>query len=521
MKEAQINTLIVDDEPIIRNGIKNILDWKKAGVDGIYTAGSGEEALELAREVNIDILVTDIRMGTMTGLDLIREFKKDNPRLKSIIITAYDDFDYVQEGLRLHADDFLIKPIDENEIFEKIRELAEQAYDERRSRNEELLSRRVLGSKSQQKSEKLMRELLREKENASRKVGEIREIYEQYEEQEVRLLMLHSFQDQPFSEEDLQFYRYSIFDFCLNNIDCVEKGISFHDEKGYICIAYFCEEETPEDVVSIQDFMNLLCTELEVRAEIAVGQRVHSLEELAASYHDAYVQVQENLISTAAYGKNLLFQESSDKERLYWDVISEIERYILVETENPERIQHIFDTYCRMVEAYDVPDETVRLSSYKLLTMLYYGKAGAKDTPLNIGEYLQTISNAGREEILRITNEIFGSICQYQPEESSLAIEKTLAYIDDHLNEKLSVTELANLQYLSPAHFSRMFKKATGEGCNEYIVRRKMEKAAFLLKTTHLKISEIASQIGYEDSNYFSLSFKKYFGKNPTEYRMG
>lgn len=98
-------------------------------------------------------------------------------------------------------------------------------------------------------------------------------------------------------------------------------------------------------------------------------------------------------------------------------------------------------------------------------------------------------------------------------------ISKVRKYIDEHLEEELSVASLASRFYITPNYFSKLFKKVMGEGCNEYIVRKRIEKARFLLETTNFRNGKIAMMVGYRDINYFSLAFKKHTGYSPTSYR--
>ncbi|WP_394911108.1 helix-turn-helix domain-containing protein [uncultured Robinsoniella sp.] len=98
-------------------------------------------------------------------------------------------------------------------------------------------------------------------------------------------------------------------------------------------------------------------------------------------------------------------------------------------------------------------------------------------------------------------------------------VSKAKKYIDQYLGEELSVANIAADLYITPNYFSRLFKKVCGEGCNEYIVRKRIEKAKFLLETSNMKTGKIAMLVGYRDTNYFSLAFKKHAGVSPTKYR--
>ena len=122
--------LIVDDEKMIRMGMKNAIDWKKLGVDDVFTAASGNEALKILKEEGPEIMVTDIQMTEMTGLELIKAARESVPELRVIVLTGFDNFEYARESLRLQVQDFFLKPIDEDDLFnaieKQIKELKEQ-----------------------------------------------------------------------------------------------------------------------------------------------------------------------------------------------------------------------------------------------------------------------------------------------------------------------------------------------------------------------------------------------------------
>lgn len=106
-----------------------------------------------------------------------------------------------------------------------------------------------------------------------------------------------------------------------------------------------------------------------------------------------------------------------------------------------------------------------------------------------------------------------------EEEDANEMISSIKRYIKMHLAEEINVSKLSEIFYLSPNYFSRIFKKTSGEGCNEYIVRKRMEKAKILLETTNIKVVRIAADVGYKDTNYFSLTFKKNIGVSPLQYR--
>ena len=131
----------------------------------------------------------------------------------------------------------------------------------------------------------------------------------------------------------------------------------------------------------------------------------------------------------------------------------------------------------------------------------------------------KSLSSAGKEEACEITRMFIEQLIGKDEENVHYTISNARHYIDEHLAEDISVSSIAESLYITPNYFSRLFKRITGEGCNEYIVRKRIEKAKSLLETTSIKTGKIAMMVGYRDTNYFSLAFKKHTGKSPTKYR--
>ena len=129
------------------------------------------------------------------------------------------------------------------------------------------------------------------------------------------------------------------------------------------------------------------------------------------------------------------------------------------------------------------------------------------------------LMSASKEEACEVTRMFISQLLGQGEENVHDIITKAKHYIDEHLAEDLSVSSIAASLYITPNYFSRLFKRVMKEGCNEYSVRKRIEKAKSLLETTSLKTGKIAMMVGYRDTNYFSLAFKKHTGKSPTKYR--
>ena len=185
--------LIVDDEKIIRMGMKKVIAWDKAGVDEVFTAGSGQEALEVLREQKIHIMITDIQMGSMSGLDLIKIVNEQYPDIRIIVLTGYDEFEYAHKCLKMDVEDFLLKPVDEDDMTELIKRQTESLDAQQKQKKLAGVMRRIIGSNEQDQLNQMMSHLVRNQDKAVLTAEKICRTY-QYDLQQtmqIAVLMPH------------------------------------------------------------------------------------------------------------------------------------------------------------------------------------------------------------------------------------------------------------------------------------------------------------------------------------------
>lgn len=175
----------------------------------------------------------------------------------------------------------------------------------------------------------------------------------------------------------------------------------------------------------------------------------------------------------------------------------------------------------RLALLSSLDDEVSRRLCFEIASTLYYTylsyQKSSVDNKLNL--YITALLTTRGEDIYSYTEEFIRAYVENKDKQVHNIIKSAKVYISEHISDELSVADLANRFYVTPNYFSRLFKKVEGEGCNEYIVRMRIEKAMSLLETTNFKTGKIASMVGYHDNNYFSLSFKKVTGMSPTCYR--
>ena len=182
--------LIVDDEKMIRMGIKNTMPWEQMQIAEVYTASSAKEAAALIREHQPQIMITDISMAEMSGLELVEQIREQDADMRVIVLTGYDRFEYARQALQLQVHDFLLKPIDEMELQKSI--LAQVDWLESRRIKEEnsRTKSRAQGVRQQMEMEEFMRSLVQGREDCLERASVFRKEYP-FEDSQTRSFKLH------------------------------------------------------------------------------------------------------------------------------------------------------------------------------------------------------------------------------------------------------------------------------------------------------------------------------------------
>ena len=281
--------LIVDDEKMIRMGMSKGLPWEELKVSEVYQAGSAPEALEIIKEKQPDILITDINMPEMTGLELIQRANELQADMKIIVLTGYDRFDYARECIRMHVEDLYLKPIDEEVLTEAIRRQIDAIEKQRASAVMENTMRRVRGNTEQMRLERLMRQLVHQREAEE---TELQWMYQEYSlspGQELQIAILIPQQSGRRDEREDNYWLMSIKEICIGLVDGRGQGITFPDDEGTgkILVAFFNHGYVNEIYERIQELISIMKDEMIAAPRIVLGSSVKGFSRLYISYNDA------------------------------------------------------------------------------------------------------------------------------------------------------------------------------------------------------------------------------------------
>lgn len=509
--------LIVDDEKMIRMGMKRGIAWKSLEIDEIYTAASGKEALTILREQHPEIMITDIQMTEMTGLELIGESRKYVPELRVIVLTGFNNFEYARQSLRLQVQDFFLKPIEEKDLEQSVKKQIDYLeYIKNRERNKKLLER-TQGSAQQNRLEHCMRHLIHSRKEKAVCLDLLDETYHFDINQQIRLALIVPalYMNQQPAEEN--FRAMSVKNICMGMVDSREMGITFTDNEGIIAIVFFENEDGESVMEKVQQLSDILKDEFDTKPKLVVGGPVHGFENLEISYNDA-----KYLLDNEKENIHDIVQSfgSESKGKLFLDIYAELKNIMCANIGNTDYVIKVFDTFVKATESYNLSKAMTRRCCFEIASCLYFSyieNSGEAESG-QLDSLSKGLIFAGKEESCEVSRMYIEKLLG-EDQNAHEIVTKAKHYIDIHLTENLSVSDVAAFLYITPNYFSRLFKRVMKEGCNEYIIRKRIETAKSLLETTSIKTGKIAMMVGYRDTNYFSLAFKKHTGKSPTKYR--
>lgn len=517
--------LIVDDEQMIRMGIKEGMDWKALGIGEVYTAASAREAIQIIEEEKPEVMITDISMSEMTGLDLIREIRNKELNMRILVLTGYDSFSFARQCLKMQVQNFLLKPVDEEELSDNIRQQVEYLDKMHRQAELDQKQKRTEGSRQQAELEKVM---IRFVSGENGDVQKVKTICGLDPERKMQTALLLPDMELNGSEDERYFRFTTLKNICMSLVDGRGEGITFPDTAGRLVVIMYLKDGSDDITEQMEEIRGILENEVGTKVHIVLGSVAERLEDLCLSYNDAVYLIESERaeftrLENAVFDPILRSGQTRDRQNIFRDVYEEFKKAMMQNIADCDYVLHIFDMFRRAVDAYNISDNSLKHLCFELASAVMFSYSmNTGETQEHLLEGMnRALLGAGRGETLDVTGGFLSSLLRDESsgKESNEIIARAKSFISEHLGENLSVATLAEMLFVSPNYFSRLFKRVEGEGCNEYIVRKRIEKAKTLLETTTMKTGRVAMDVGYNDTNYFSIAFKKHTGMSPTKYR--
>lgn len=534
--------ILVDDEEEVRQSIIKKIDWEDAGFSVVGDAENGQEALEKVEALEPDVILTDIRMPYMDGLSLAERVRQRYPSIKIVIFSGYDEFEYAKQAIKLNVTEYILKPVNVEEltaILKRIKSNLDEEIEQKRNvsllrenyrRNlpilrEQFLNELVGGTASSQNMEERLMEYHIPLAGAKKWVAAAIDIGKEALGAG-RELPLHRERDlipisvkQLFGEKLEQYCRCAVF-------------TSSRASGSELALIAAIDGENSQ--TGLIDVLGDICKEirkiLEVPVTVGIGHSCQDLKDIGGSYKSAMDALGYKAIVGAGGTIYINDVEPVSSGLLRFDSRAEAALMAAVKFGPREQIEEAVRAVVdKMIDAkvhfsqcqaymLSISSSMIQMIQQYELDITQLSEGDAADTFAIIPKMVK-VEDFSRW-LLSMALHINQAMNQERDNTMKQVIQKAKEYImENYQDPDLSVEKICRQLHLSPAYFSTMFKKETGQAYIAYLTQVRLDKAVELLNKTDDKTYVIAAKVGYQEQNYFSYVFKKRFGVSPTKFR--
>ena len=530
---ALYRILLVDDEEEIREGIIKKIDWEGLGYTVVGDAENGLDALEKAEHLHPDVVMTDIKMPFMDGLELGEKLRVLMPSTKLIIFSGFDEFEYAQKAIKINVAEYVLKPINSAELTETLKKLKlqlDQELDEKR--DVETLRRNYTESLPVLREQFLVGLLEgRISEARLREQAKRYGIWLEADQWAVALVRADTAARAGTAlkgEEEL-------IPISLKRMleDILQNYCRFTDFYYSDCVAVLAQLDAQNGISSLLAGINEVCKYAEqvlaARVTAGVGTACTALTDVRHSYREAQNALDYSTVPGSGKAIYIGDIEPATSVKLQFDEHDERELISAIKMGSEDDIRARIDSLFTRLESAPLP-----LSQYQiylmemmasLLKVMHTYELGAKEIFVEDYNYAGLLASLRTpEEMKRWYTDsclrISALIRRERVDSSKLLAENAKQYIARKFDQPdLSVEELSSFLHVSATYFSTVFKRETGMSFVGYLTEVRLQEAVNLLNTTDDKTYVIAEKVGYPEPNYFSYVFKKKFGISPSKYR--
>jgi len=529
-----LKVFLVEDEKVIREGFRDKIPWEQYGFKLVGEAADGEMALPAIRKLKPDVLITDIKMPFMDGLSLSEIVKEEFPKMRIIIISGYDEFEYARKAITVGVERYLLKPVTRITLRNVLMELKEKIEQETEQKDYQMQYQEEAREFEQFTLRRFFEKLLDGRLSAKEIFSEAAELSLDLTAPSYNLLVFTVYEKENSQsrewftrkQEEIFYYFLRHPQYILVRLNVNSYGVLVKSEPSLM----------DEHIESCLEHFKRVCAPEEERLDwyVAVGSMVERLSLLPQCYKDAnhyfayrFVMPGQHILCQATLSGVLA--PKAEKDIASVDIMKmdpDIIRDFLSRGETKE-IHDFVDSYLHGIQN---ALSSRMFRDYVVLNIRFAVVAFLESLGADQEEYQAEIQNAV-EIIRKEDTEVYGYFVsmleaameirdRINSSQGGKILKNALEYIDDNYDsESLSLGQVAEAIGVSSNYLSAIFSQSMQKTFIEYVTEKRIEKAKKLLKQTDRPSGEIAKAVGYKDAHYFSFVFKKLQGLSPREYR--
>lgn len=543
-----IDILLVDDETYVTESLELTIPWQKIGVKQVYRAASGQEALTILEMNEIDIVVTDIRMPGMTGLELIEKIMEGWPHIQCMLLTGYSDFEYARKAIQLQAFDYILKPVDDEEFIQCIVQTIETLKDEWEKADKYHTLLYQMKSDYAVLRSNLLHDILLGRHLPSKSLESKLSQYEiafTVDHQASYILIQYG---NPYDESDRN--SMTLMEYAVGKIaeEVFSESMNvWYGKAPHDCLILMVQlkGEIEKELRQLTDYklarqslleslMKSFCEEAGNYLKANLSLLVYGWFEFPSDIATSYRRGISSYYSSARYKSGEVIYIEDQPQMV--DMKINLNEFMY----KPPTLIHLleskqWDAAADQIKEVFIHLEKVSYSREHLYEVFLYITNAFMYTAHKQGQFINEIDHSSMDMLynpyvvqsldklqawsLQMLEKLRLELTVTDEYAKSNLVRQVQELISEMHSQDISVKTIADKVYLHPVYLSKVYKVETGESLSNYIIRKRMEQAHYLLKNSHKKIYEITEELGYQNPQYFSKIFRKYYGMTPQEFR--
>jgi two-component system, response regulator YesN len=524
-----MNVIIADDEIQIRKGLRMKIEWEEEGFQIVEESSNGQETLDLLKKLDVDVVITDVRMPIMDGIEFVKQCHHEHPNVKVIVLSGYSDFEYVRSSLVEGVKDYLLKPVAPNELVEALRRIKLDIEEEKKRKIESDQMKRLVHNQLEEMREQFLLHLVKE----------------EWSELTVTIERLQQLQLEDLANENVhvQFVTVEVrgtdrdsnkvkklwlpFRMLCKEIAKEHGGTySFYDA-SYANMIHFIHRvdsnqlDTKSTLIKkvqrhVKEFLNL-------ETVIGIGKIITGLTEFKNGYISALLSWSQSQLGS----QSQVIEGTINKE--VFEFSAEVEKKLINTIENEDHEAFKSNIYSilggmnnQSIMSFSIVANRVLFLLGSLARKYDIDTIEVNNMIWNCQQSIWELNSQNRviEQLINLAQSIIEKVHEDRFSTNGVAVvENVRRYLDQHYASEISLTALADQFHINSAYLSEIFKNHIGQNFSDYLISLRMDHAQALLKDKQLKIIDVAHLVGFSNSGYFSTVFKKQFGQTPVEFR--
>lgn len=520
--------IIVDDEEEIAESIKSMYDWSKLGIESVVCFNKSAETYEYICNNEVDIVLTDIKMPKISGLELSKRIIEKNPDIKIIIISGYDSFDYAQNAVRIGVCDYLLKPFRIEDLVASVKKAVVKITAEKKAKDERLQMYKIIMSNRESDKKIFFTDIekLCAKDDIFDRVLDMGIKNPRAECVFVCISIIENSitAGNVWRSEDMEIIYFAMLNIIkeIMGIECL--AYIFADR---IECLFFGSRSFSAFKNKIRECIELINSKILIRCTVSISNSCKNI----ASIPSVYNETKKICAQMTFYEKDGVF-DCYDKYEVKGDTFFKgMEKLILNGLFDnggmDKNLKSEFEEYCSDVRCRLPKEDVINGYVHIIESVVERSKKIGIESLYNYSasEWKKKIE---RMTVFRDINKAFletltffaAEVGNYKISDTEVSVLRAQKYIDENFDKDLSLDELSQKVNLSPGYLALKLKEKTGMSYSKYVNVKRMERAEYLLRNTEKKIKDVARLVGYNNQRYFVNVFKKYTGEKPTDYRL-